>query len=230
MRPSDSCLPIGPGSLGSLRTYRRVPAMISLPLRLTGDRRAWVLVDRLTREAEQTAGTDRPPRFLGNPEVTAPTSKDPGGTPLPGQYRRAGAAPACAHGRGSRDETNFGAEWAGSGHRLSTLRPYSRLQGRKTRFRLLARLYRVGSMTHWVPPKGFELFPTSLLLSQASPGASALRSGTPEQLRHVSGGLGGGVSPDARPAASAGRRRRAGAARPCWRRRTTRRRRASGRG
>src|SRR5262245_50154702 len=75
------------------------------PTRLAGDRRARVLVDRLTRGAEQTAGTDRPPRFLGNPEVTAPTSKDPGGTALPGQYGRAGAAPTCAHGRGSRDET-----------------------------------------------------------------------------------------------------------------------------
>src|SRR5262249_9102574 len=64
-----------------------------------------------------------PPRFLGNPKVTAPTSKDPGGTALPGRYRRAGTAPACAHGRGSHDETNFGAEWAGSGHTLSTLRP-----------------------------------------------------------------------------------------------------------
>src|SRR3954468_24821117 len=137
MRPSVFCLSIGPGSLGSLRTYRRVPAMLSLPLRLAGDRRAGVLVDRLTREAERTAGTDRPPRFLGSPKVAAPTSKDPGGTALPGQYGRAGAAPTCAHGGGAREETNFGAEWAGSGHRLSTLRPCSRLQGRKTRFRLL---------------------------------------------------------------------------------------------
>jgi len=39
------------------------------------------------------------------PKVAAPTSKDPGGTALPGRYRRAGAAPTCAHGRGSRDET-----------------------------------------------------------------------------------------------------------------------------
>jgi hypothetical protein len=75
------------------------------PMRLAGDRRARVLVDRLTRVAEQTAGTDRPPRFLGNPKVTAPTSKDPGGTALPGRYRKAGAAPTCAHGRGSHDET-----------------------------------------------------------------------------------------------------------------------------
>jgi len=103
-----------------------VPAMLSLPWRLTGNRRARVLVVRLTREAEQTAGTDRPPRFLENPKVTAPTSKDPGGTALPGRYRRAGAAPACAHGRGSHGETNFGAEWAGSDHTLSTLRPGGR--------------------------------------------------------------------------------------------------------
>ena len=93
------------------------------PWRLTGNCRARVLVDRLTREAEEAAETDRPPRFLGNPKVTAPTSKDPGGTALPGRYRRAGAFPTCAHGRGSHDETNFGAAWAGSAHKLSTLRP-----------------------------------------------------------------------------------------------------------
>ena len=50
---------------------------------------------------------------------------------------------------------NFGAGWAGSGHTLSTLRPVGRPTGRKTRFRLLARLYRVGSLSRWVPPKGF---------------------------------------------------------------------------
>src|SRR5262245_45016204 len=41
------------------------------------------------------------------------------------------------------------------GHTLSTLRPVGRPTGRKTRFRLLARLYRVGSLSHWVPPKRF---------------------------------------------------------------------------
>jgi hypothetical protein len=74
---------------------------------------------------------------------------------------------------------NFGAEWAGSGHTLSTLRPDSRLPGRKTRFRLLARLYRVGSLAHWVPPKGFfDASYIAFLLSQAFPGASARRSDT----------------------------------------------------
>ena len=63
------------------------------------------------------------------------------------------------------------------GHTLSTLRPVGRPTGRKTRFRLLARLYRVGSLSHWVPPKGFfDASYIAFLLSQAFPGASALRS------------------------------------------------------
>src|SRR5215467_4293775 len=46
--------------------------------------------------------------------------------------------------------------------------------GRKTRFRLLARLYRVGSTAHWVPPKGFfDASYIAFLLSQAYPGANA---------------------------------------------------------
>src|SRR5262249_42493265 len=74
---------------------------------------------------------------------------------------------------------NFGAEWAGSGHTLSTLRPGRRPPGRKPRFRLLAKLYRVGSLAHWVPPKGFfDASYIAFLLSQAFPGASARRSAT----------------------------------------------------
>jgi hypothetical protein len=39
----------------------------------------------------------------------------------------------------------------------------------------LARLYRVGSLAHWVPPKGFfDASYIAFLLSQAFPGASAL--------------------------------------------------------
>jgi hypothetical protein len=136
--------------------------------------------DRLTRTAEWTAGTGRPPRFLGNPKVAAPTSKDPGGTALPGQYRRAGTAPTCAHGRGSHDETSFRGWMGRLGHTLSTLRPVGHPTRRKTRFRLLARLYRVGSLSHWVPPKGFfDASYIAFLLSQAFPGASARRSDAP---------------------------------------------------
>src|SRR5262249_9410580 len=97
-----------------------------------------------------------------------PSQADTGGQARPPLARTAGA-PA--------KRPNFGAEWAGSDHRLSTLRPCSRLPGRKTRFRLLARLHPVGSMVHWAPPKGFfDASYIAFLLSQASPGASALRS------------------------------------------------------
>src|SRR5262245_52954562 len=122
MRPSDACLPIGPSSLGSPRTYRRVPAMLSLPVRLAGDRRARVLGDRLTRGAETDGGDRQASQVPGEPQGARAGFSDPGGTALPGRYGRAGAAPACAHGRGSHDETNFGAAWAGAEHRLSTLR------------------------------------------------------------------------------------------------------------
>src|SRR5262245_13943028 len=72
------------------------------------------------------------------------------------------------------------------GHTLSTLRPVGRPTGRKTRFRLLARLYRVGSLAHWVPPKGFfDASYIAFLLSQAFPGASALRSATPLSASQV---------------------------------------------
>src|SRR5215471_7944323 len=71
------------------------------------------------------------------------------------------------------------------GHTLSTLRPVGRPTGRQTRFRLLARLFRVGSLSHWAPPKGF--FDASYIafpLSQAYPGASALRSAPPLHEPH----------------------------------------------
>jgi hypothetical protein len=37
---------------------------------------------------------------------------------------------------------------------------------RKTRFRLLAKLFRTGLVTRRVPSKGFKMYPTSILLSQ----------------------------------------------------------------
>ena len=156
MRPSDACLPLGPSSLGSQRTYRRSPAMISLPARLAGSRRArvhWGSADpnSRTKRRGQTGlpgswGTPRWPRRLLKTPAGPPSQANTGGQARPPHARTAGA-PA--------KRPNFGAEWAGSGHRLSTLRPPGRPGGRKTRFRVLARLYRVGSKAHWVPPKGF---------------------------------------------------------------------------
>src|ERR1700693_4098044 len=42
------------------------------------------------------------------------------------------------------------------GHRLSTLRSAAHTAPRKTRFRLRAKLYRVGLATHRAPTKGFQ--------------------------------------------------------------------------
>jgi hypothetical protein len=147
------------------------------PLRLTGNRRARVLVDRLTRGAEIDGGDTQACQVPGEPHGDRAGFSDPGGTALPGPYGRAGAAPACAHGRGSHDETNFGAEWAGSKHTLSTLRPAGRPVRTQDSLPAAGQTLPGGLSAHWVPPKGF--FDASYIafpLSQAYPGASARRS------------------------------------------------------
>jgi hypothetical protein len=116
--------------------------------------------------------------------VPAPTSKTPAGPPSqactgeqarPPLARTAGAPttrPISGLNRPARD--------------TRCLRFARRVAppGRKTRFRLLARLYRVGSTAHWVPPKGFfDASYIAFLLSQAYPGASALQSETPRSIR-----------------------------------------------
>src|SRR5262249_51134339 len=124
-----------------------------------------------------------PPRFLGNPKVTAPTSKDPGGTALPGRYRRAGAAPTCAHGRGSHDETNFGAEWAGSSHTLSTLRPVGRPARTQDSLPAVGQTLPGGLSVPLGSSEGFfDASYIAFLLSQAYPGASARRSFRPRRV------------------------------------------------
>ncbi len=154
--------------------------MISLPVRLTGNRRARVLVDRPTLEPKQTAGTSRPPRFLGNPKVPAPASETPAGPPS--QAGTGGQArPPLARTAGA-PTTRPISGLNGPAQDTRCLRFVRRVTppGRKTRFRLLARLYRVGSRAHWVPPKGFfDASYIAFLLSQAYPGASARRSETP---------------------------------------------------
>jgi hypothetical protein len=45
-----------------------VPAMLSLPLRLAGSRRARVLVDRLTRGAETDGGNKQASQVPGEPQ------------------------------------------------------------------------------------------------------------------------------------------------------------------
>ena len=124
---------------------------------------------RLTREAERTAETNRPPRFLGNPKVTRAGLLRP--------RRDRPPRPLRESRRGPHLRTRQG---------LPRLRPISGLNGPARAHAVYAspggsphQDARLASgcwpdstgwaQAHWVPPKGFKLFPTSFLLSQACP-------------------------------------------------------------
>ena|GEM_PF-4680676 len=104
-------------------------------------------------------------RSWGTPIVLLPCSPTPAGpTHLAQAMRRRG--PRCVHGEGSHIRT-FEAQSHGFG--TGCLRFAGRVAPtpRKTRFRLLARLFRTGLTTRRVPSKGFSMYPTLILLSQA---------------------------------------------------------------
>src|SRR4051812_15566565 len=88
--------------------------------------------------------------------------KTPAGPPSQAGTGEQARPPHARTAEAPAKRPNFGAEWAGSGHTLSTLRPCSRLPGGKTRFRLLARLYRVGSRHCGFLRKVSSMLPTSL--------------------------------------------------------------------
>ena len=99
------------------------------------------------------------PTFLGNPDCALALLFDPGRTDASGHaMRRRG--PRSVHHEGSRIRT-FEAQSHGFG--TGCLRFAGRVAPtpRKTRFRLLAKLFRTGLVTRRVPMKGFELYPTS---------------------------------------------------------------------
>jgi len=81
--------------------------------------------------------------------------------------------PRYVHGEGSRIAA-FEAQSHGFG--TGCLRFAGRVAPtpRKTRFRLLARLFRTGLITRRVPSKGFKVYPTSILLSQVQRSARTL--------------------------------------------------------
>jgi len=112
-------------------------------------------------------------RSWGTPIVLLPCSPTPAGpTHQAITMRRHG--PRYVHGEGSRIRT-FEAQSHGFG--TGCLRFAGRVAPtpRKTRFRLLARLFRTGLVTRRVPSKGFTMYPTSILLSQVQRSA---RTGT----------------------------------------------------
>ncbi len=125
---------------------------------------------------------------LGTPCARAPLI-DPGETSTPSPLRRFGAADRCLDSGGPR-KMFFEAQSRGSRTRcLRFAAPVARTP-RKTRFRLVANLCRVGVATHRVPIRGFRSSRHSILLVTAylsHPGTTFRTSG----LRTVSAVLNG---------------------------------------
>ena len=108
-------------------------------------------------------------RSWGTPIVLLPCSPTPAGpTHHALAMRRRG--PRCVHDEGSRIST-FEAQSHGFGTGCLRFAVRVTPTPRKTRFRLLARLFRTGLVTRRVPTKGFKVYPTSILLSQVKRGA-----------------------------------------------------------
>ena len=122
------------------------------------------LVTRYLQPGCSSVETTGSPTFLGNPNCALALLSDPGRTNASGHMMRR-RGPRCVHHEGSRIRT-FEAQSHGFG--TGCLRFAGRVTPtpRKTRFRLLARLFRTGLVTRRVPSKGFTMYPTLSLLSQ----------------------------------------------------------------
>jgi hypothetical protein len=118
-------------------------------------------------------------RSWGTPLVLLPCSPTPAG-PTHQAIMMRQRGPRTDHDEGSCIRP-FGAQSHGFG--TGCLRFAGRVAPtpRKTRFRLLAKLFRTGLVTRRVPSKGFKVYPTSILLSQvqrsARPGVFLIDAG-----------------------------------------------------
>jgi hypothetical protein len=124
-------------------------------------------------------GDDRISYVPGEPVVLLPCSPTPAG-PTHQAFAMRRRGPRYVHGEGSHYAA-FEAQSHGFG--TGCLRFAGRVTStpRKTRFRLLARLFRTGLVTRRVPSKGFKAYPTSILLSQVQRSArTSLIIGPPE--------------------------------------------------
>ncbi len=99
------------------------------------------------------------PTFLGTPDCALALLSDPGRTGGIRPVAMPRRGPHSVHGRGSCIKA-FEAQSHGFG--TGCLRFAGRVTPapRKTRFRLLARLFRTGLVTRRVPSKGFTMYPT----------------------------------------------------------------------
>jgi len=112
-----------------------------------------------TSGREPSVETTGSPTFLGNPDCALALLCDPGRTAASGPCNAAARPPLCPRRRLPR-LASFEARSHGFG--TGCLRFAGRVTPtpRKTRFRLLARLFRTGLVTRRVPSKGFTVYPT----------------------------------------------------------------------
>jgi hypothetical protein len=82
---------------------------------------------------------------------------DPGRTGLTRPVTVCRRGPRYVHNEGSHENLPFEAQSHGFGTRCLRFALWVAPRGRKTRFRLLAKLYRTGLNTRRVPTKGFRI-------------------------------------------------------------------------
>jgi hypothetical protein len=120
---------------------------------------------------EWVSGDDRISYVPGEPDCALALLFDPGRTDASGLLRCGGAAPVMSTTKAPAKQLSR-LNHTASALAAGTMRSMVGFAGRvaptprKTRFRLLARLFRTGLVTRRVPLKGFTLYPTLILLSQ----------------------------------------------------------------
>ena len=99
-------------------------------------------------------------RSWGTAIVLLPCSPTAAGPAASGLFRRSGTAPAASTAKAPA-AIAFEAQSHGFGTGCLRFAVQVTRTPRKTRFRLLARLFRTGLVTRRVPTKGFKVYPTS---------------------------------------------------------------------
>jgi hypothetical protein len=147
-RRSDSLPLLSPHFVAFVWRYRRFVPGSSPPARdRAGDQPG---VGQPGLQPAVTTETAGPLRFPSSPHVPAPCSWTPVGPKHARPLRRVGAAPACVNNGGSRDEKDFGARSHGIGTHCLRFAGRVTPPPRKTRFRMLAKLFRAGFVTRRV--------------------------------------------------------------------------------
>src|SRR5260370_13276852 len=133
------------------------------------DHAAWGILG-LADPGQLAAGDVGISQVPGEPCCAFAPALDPGRT-IPSSPSRFRCCPRLRHGEGSHKVTSFEAQSRGFGTGCLRFAPPVTRSGRKTRFRLLAKLCREGLVTLRVRTKGFTMRRASIPLPHALPGA-----------------------------------------------------------